>query len=214
MFDLVITGGSGGLGTAVIHAFSNPEWKITAPTHAELDVSDPAAVRGYFQSRPVDLLVVAAGITRDALLHSLEESAWDEVWITNFQGAAAAAAAVLPRMIEQGSGHIIFISSYSALHPAPGQAAYATAKAALLGLITSLARKHGPHGVRVNAILPGFLETRMTKPVSDPRRAEILAAHTLGRFNTPAAVANFIRHLHMNLPDTSGQVFQLDSRIS
>ncbi len=213
MNDLVITGGSGGLGMAVIHAFSDPEWKITAPTHAELDVTNLTALREYFQSRHVDLLIVAAGITRDAPLRRLVESEWDEVWTTNFQGAANMAAAILPGMIQQGRGHIVFISSFSALHPPLGQTAYATAKAALLGLTAVLAQLHGPHGIRINAVLPGFLETRMTEPVSVRRRAEILGAHTLGRFNTPTAVAKFIRHLHADLPHTSGQIFQLDSRI-
>ena len=117
-------------------------------------------------------------------------------------------------MIQQGNGHIVFISSYSALHPPLGQLAYATAKAALLGLTQSLARENGHHGIRVNAVLPGFLETRMTELVSEKRKIEILANHTLGRFNTPVEVAKFIRYLHQDLCHTSGQVFQLDSRIS
>jgi 3-oxoacyl-[acyl-carrier protein] reductase len=58
------------------------------------------------------------------------------------------------------------------------------------------------------------METRMTQTVSDSRKAEIQADHALGRFNAPAAVAKFIRYLHEDLPHTSGQVFQLDSRVS
>lgn len=57
------------------------------------------------------------------------------------------------------------------------------------------------------------METRMTETVSNARKAEILADHALRRFNAPAAVAKFIRHLHEDLPHTSGQVFQLDSRV-
>lgn len=211
---LVITGGGGGLGRAIAGAFADPAWDVAAPARGELDVCDPRAIRSYFEPRPVDLLVCAAGITRDAPLSRLDESAWDDVFAVNYQGAADCAAAVLPRMIGQGRGHIIFISSYSALHPAVGQAAYAAAKAAMLGLTESLARRNGPHGIRVNAILPGFLETRMTRTVSGKRKAEILEDHSLGRLNTPGAVAKFIRHLHEDLPHTSGQMFRLDSRIS
>ena len=214
MNHLVITGASGGLGQAIVEVFAAASWEIAAPAHGELDVADPAAIRGYFESRPVDLLVCAAGITRDAPLVRVDESAWDEVLAVNYQGTAACAAAVLPQMIGQGCGHIVFISSRSGIHPPLGQVAYATAKAALVGLTASLAKVNGRHGIRFNAILPGFLETRMTDSVSGKRRAEILNDHALGRFNTPATVARFIRYLHEDLPHTSGQVFQLDSRIS
>ena len=197
-----------------MESFAAASWEIAAPTHGELDVADAAAIESYFHSRPVDLLICAAGIIRDAALSHLDEFAWDQVLAVNYQGAAACAAAVLPKMIERRSGHVIFISSHSAFHPPRGQAAYATAKAALLGLTASLARRNGHHGVRVNAILPGFLETGMTESISEKRRAEILNGHILGRFNTPTIVARFIRLLAEELTHTSGQVFQLDSRIS
>ena len=209
---LVVTGGSGGLGGAIVEVFAAASWEIAAPAHAVLEVTDSMGVRNYFQSRPVDLLVCAAGFTRDAPLARLDEAAWDEVLAVNYQAAAACAAAVLPGMIARGCGHIVFISSYSALHPPLGQVPYATAKAALLGLTGSLARQHGRQGIRVNAILPGFLETRMTSSVSRARKIQVFNEHALGRFNTPVTVAKFIRHLHEDLPHTSGQVFQLDSR--
>jgi 3-oxoacyl-[acyl-carrier protein] reductase len=209
---LVITGGSGGLGQAIVDAFASPAWEMSAPGHDELDVADSTALCRWMDSRPVDLLVCAAGITRDAPLDRLNETAWDEIFAVNYQGAADCAAACLPQMIGQGHGHIVFISSYSALHPPIGQVAYAAAKAALLGLTESLAWQHGRSGIRVNAILPGFLETRMTEVVSTRRKAQVLADHHLGRFNTPATVGKFIHHLHEELPHTSGQIFQLDSR--
>lgn len=214
MKHLVITGASGGLGKAIVEVFAAASWEIVAPTHSELDVTDSAAIQGYFESRPVDLLICAAGIIRDAPLSRLDEATWDEVFAINYHGAAACAAAALLQMIERQSGHVIFISSHSAIHPPRGQAAYAAAKAALLGLTANLAQRNGRHSVRVNAILPGFLETAMTQSVSVKRRAEVLNDHVLGRLNTPATVARFIYHLHDELIHTSGQVFQLDSRIS
>lgn len=214
MNQLVITGGSGGLGQAIMRAFTGLSWDVRSPSHAELDVASRASVKSFFATLQPDLLVCAAGITRDALLSKLDESTWDELMAVNYQGAALCATAVLPGMIARGAGHIVFISSQSAVHPPVGQAGYAAAKAALLGLMTSLARKHGSHGIRINAVLPGFLETPMTAGVSVRRRAEVLEGHSLGRFNTPDSVAKFIRHLHDELPHTSGQVFQLDSRIS
>lgn len=208
----VITGGGGGLGKALVEAFSTPDWEIVAPDRATLDVSDSNAIWPWFHLRQVDLLICAAGIIRDVPILRMNEEDWNEVIAVDYQGAADAAAAVLPGMISRGRGHIVFISSHSALHPPGGQAAYATAKAALLGLTTSLARRQGPYGIRVNAILPGFLETQMTKALSTPRKTQILADHALGHFNTPAVAAKFIRYLHEHLPNTSGQIFQLDSR--
>lgn len=193
-------------------AFSG--WEVSSPSRGELDVTVPKAVQDFFKSRPVDLLVCGAGMIRDAPLVKTDERLWDEIFAVNYQGAVACAAAVMPQMIAQGGGHIIFISSQSAIHPPAGQAAYAAAKAALIGLTSSQARENGRHGIRVNVILPGFLETRMTENVSVRRKGEILTDHALGRFNTPAAVAKFIRYLHEELPHTSGQTFQLDSRIS
>jgi 3-oxoacyl-[acyl-carrier protein] reductase len=214
MKQAVITGGNGMLGRAIAAALEHPDWKILTPTSAEMDVRDQTAVCSYFQRCPAQLLVCGAGIIRDALLQGTSSDSWDEVIAVNFDGAAACALAALPHMIAAGGGHIIFISSFSALHPPPGQVAYGTAKAALLGLTQDLARRFGSDNVRVNAVLPGFLETRMTDGVVGKRREAVLGAHLLDRFNTPAEVGKFIRHLHHDLPHTSGQAFQLDSRIA
>ena len=208
----VITGGGGGLGSAINAGFRAAGWTVEAPGSDDLDVRDPVAVRRFFSDRKPDLLVCAAGITRDAPLARLGAEAWDEIWRVNYRGALACAAAAIPGMAARGAGHVVFISSHSAVSPPPGQGAYAAAKAALLGLTRDLAARHGPDNIRVNAILPGFLETRMTANVSPSRRAEVLAAHSLGRLNTSDRVAAFIRFLHHQLPHTSGQVFQLDSR--
>lgn len=208
----VITGGTGSLGRAIAGALEEPGWSVEALGSLALDVRDDAAVREFFSSRPIDLLVCAAGITRDAPLARLSDAEWDETWDVNYKGARACAEAVLPGMLERKAGHIVFISSFSALHPPVGQAAYAAAKAALLGLVADLAARHGSSGIRVNAVLPGFLETVMTESVTERRRAEILRDHVLGRFNTCRDAANFMHFLHHEMPHTSGQVFQLDSR--
>lgn len=208
----IITGGTGGLGSAIATEFRHHGWLVDAPGTADFDLRDQGSIVRYFESRAPDLLVCAAGITRDAPLARLEEAAWEETYRINFQAARRCAAEVLPGMIERGHGHIVFISSQSAVQPPAGQVAYAAAKASLLGLTTDLAEDCGSRNIRINAILPGFLETRMTQSVSGKRREQVLAAHHLGRFNTPEAVAAFIRFLHEELPHTSGQVFRLDSR--
>ncbi len=211
---LVITGGEGGLAKAIVRVFTDPSWQVIAVGRKELDVTRKDHVVRFFRNRPVDLLICCAGVAGDSLLGKLDEAMWDQILAVNYEGSAACAAAVLPEMIYRGVGHLIFLSSRSAIHPSAGQAAYVTAKAALLGLTTALARANGTNGIRVNTILPGFLETPMTQEVTIKRRAKVLEDHVLGRFNTPSTVAKFIRYLHEELPHTSGQIFQLDSRIS
>ena len=210
----VITGGTGGLGSACAEVLAAPGWSIAAPGSRELDVTNSAQVRNYFEGRDVDLLVCAAGITRDASLGKLSEEAWNETWSVNFTGALSCIRAVLPNMIERRCGHIVLISSFSALRPPRGQAPYAAAKSALLGLCADLALQHGSSNIRINAVLPGFLETAMTSSITAERCVQIMADHTLGRFNTCAHAAEFIKFLHHHMPHTSGQVFQLDSRIA
>ncbi|WP_240963783.1 SDR family NAD(P)-dependent oxidoreductase [Luteolibacter luteus] len=210
---VVITGGEGGLARAIHAAFVDAGLDVMAPGRAELDVTDEAGAKDYFRRHSPELLVCNAGITRDAPLAKLREADWDQVLAVNLRGAANCAAAALKGMLRSRSGHIVFISSYSAIHPPAGQAAYAAAKAGLIGLGKSLAKELGSAGIRVNVILPGFLETRMTEAVSPERRDQVKSEHALGRFNTPEAVAAFLRTLHLHLPHTSGQVFQLDSRV-
>ena len=212
--SIIITGGRGGLGQAIAGEFQMAGWEVVAPGRVDLDVTSPESVAAFFKDRETDLLVCNAGLTRDVPLVKLSEADWDAVLQTNLHGAARCAKIALRGMVKRRTGHVVFISSYSALHPPAGQAAYAAAKAGLIGLTKSLAQEVGRAGIRVNAVLPGFLETCMTAGVSIERREQVREEHTLGRFNTPEAVAKFIRILEEELPHTSGQVFQLDSRIA
>jgi 3-oxoacyl-[acyl-carrier protein] reductase len=209
---IVITGGEGDLATVLSHEFRDAGYDVSAPGRGTLDVSEPESIRDFFCSRQTDLLICCAGHAKDVLLAHAEEADWDRVWQTNFRGARDCSDAVLPAMINLQAGHIVFLSSHSALHPPAGQAAYAAAKRALLGLTQELATTHGPSNIRINAILPGFLDNRMTAHVSQARKSQVLEAHSLGRFNTMDRVASFVRFLHESMPHTSGQWFQLDSR--
>lgn len=208
----VITGGTGSLGRALSRVLQAGGFHVESPGSRELDVRDEIAVKEYLRDRPVDLLVCAAGVVRDALLAKTTPQAWDKVWRVNYTGCRLCAESVIPGMAARKTGHIVFVSSFSAIHPPPGQAGYATAKAALLGLMSDLALRHGSSNIRVNAVLPGFLDTPMTASVTDRRRAEVLRMHALGRLNTCENAAKFIHFLHQEMPETSGQVFRLDSR--
>lgn len=209
--EAVITGGEGDLARHLVAALDHAGFAVHAPGRNELDVTDCQSIESYFKDRHSSLLICNAGIIRDQPLARMSEADWDQVMEVNLQGALACARAALAGM--KGGGHIVFVSSYSALHPTVGQSAYATAKAALLGLVRDLAVQQGAANIRINAVLPGFLATRMTATVSEARRKEVIEQHALGRFNTPECVAAFIRFLHQELPHTSGQTFQLDSRV-
>jgi len=210
---LVITGGEGDLAIAIASRFTEGNWRVESPGRLELDVTQPDAVSNYFAMHRPDLLICNAGVIRDSTIARLDETDWQHVVDVNFHGARRCAIAALEAMLLRESGHILFVSSNSAIHPPRGQSAYAAAKAELMGITKQLAVEAGPHNIRINAILPGFLETKMTSAVADRRREDIRSAHTLGRFNTANTVAAFIWHLHHDLLHTSGQIFQLDSRV-
>ena len=211
----LITGGQGALATALRAELEAQHWQVHAPGRDALDVTDAAAVRVGIDGLPrLDLLVHNAGFLRDAPLARMSETDFAAVLEVHLRGAFLCARAALRPMLRQGGGHLVFVGSFSALSGPAGQANYAAAKAGLIGLAQSLAAEYGARGIRANVVLPGLLETPLSAALlADPeRRRRALAAHTLGRFNTPAEAARFIAFLH-SLPHTSGQVFSLDSRI-
>jgi 3-oxoacyl-[acyl-carrier protein] reductase len=210
---VIITGGTGGLGKAIALEFAGGGWEVMALGRSDFDLGEDTSVTRFFGNTPCDLLVCCAGMIRDIPLLRMEEEQWDDVLAVNYKAAARCAAAAVPGMLKMGRGHVIFVSSYAAKHPAVGQAAYAAAKAALHGLAHDMAERHGSAGLRFNVVLPGFLETKMTAAVSDRRREAIRRMHCLGNFNTVSAVAGFVRFLEEQLPFTSGQMFSLDSRL-
>jgi 3-oxoacyl-[acyl-carrier protein] reductase len=131
----------------------------------------------------------------------------------NLSGGFYVSRAALKIMSKQRHGHIVMIGSFSALKGPVGQANYAAAKAGLIGLTQSLAQEYGSRNIRVNCVLPGFLETKMTAGLTPNAREKFRQSHALGHFNTTTQVADFISFLDQQLPHTSGQIFNLDSRI-
>lgn len=210
----LITGGQGELAQAVAGSLTEAGMAVHSPGRDELDVRDEVSVADYFSKiENLDLLVCNAGITDDHLLLKMSEQSWDAVMETNLKGAFLTAKAAAKIMIKQKRGHIVFISSYSAFHPPAGQANYAAAKAALTGLAKSLAQELGGRNIRVNVVVPGFMETKMTQDLSEEVRSATQEKHTLSEFNTAEATGKFLRCLHLDMQHTSGQVFNLDSRI-
>jgi 3-oxoacyl-[acyl-carrier protein] reductase len=133
---------------------------IRCDVTSRADVEAAVALAG--ESGRLDYLVTSAGIIRDNLLHKLTDDDWESVIATHLRGSFLAVQAAQARMVEQGSGAMVLISSTSALGNR-GQANYATAKAGLQGLTKTLAIELGKFGVTANAIAPGFIVTDMTK---------------------------------------------------
>jgi 3-oxoacyl-[acyl-carrier protein] reductase len=158
------------------------------------------------------LLVNNAGIVRDDLFVKMSEADWDAVVETNLRGAFLCARAAVKLMVRRRSGHIVNVASYSGSYGAVGQSNYAAAKSGLIGLTKSLSLELGKREVRVNAVMPGFLRTKLNAHLSEARWAEVLGAHALGRLNTVEDAARFIAFLD-TMEHVSGQVFQLDSRV-
>ena len=210
----VVTGGAGDLGSAIALELRAAGWVCHAPGRGDLDVTSPASVDAYFRSvKNCALLVNCAGLTRDGLLARMDEAAWDEVMEVDFRGAVRCARAVLPGMLRSGGGAILSVGSFSALAGAVGQTNYAAAKAALIGWTRSLAREYGSRNLRANVVLPGFLETKMTRQLPEAVKERALRAHALGRFTTVAESARAIAFL-ASCTHISGQIFNLDSRIA
>ena len=210
----LVTGAAGGLGVAFVKCFQERGMDVLAPGRDALDVVSAESIKDYFAAASdIDLLVCNAGVIADRSLARMTEDAWDHVIDVNLKGAFLCAREVARGMMKRRYGHIVFVSSFSALHPPVGQVNYSAAKAALLGMMKSMAQEMGSRNIRVNAIVPGFLETKMTAGLSDEVREASRNRHVLGRFNTPEAVAEFVAHLDSQMVHTSGQVFNLDSRI-
>ena len=212
----LITGGSGDLAQAIRAELESQGWLVHAPSRQEMDVTDKAQVQRVIGALgQLDLLIHNAGITRDSLVLKMSETDFSDVLSVHLKGAFLCSQAALKIMIKQRQGHLIQIGSYSALCGPTGQANYAAAKAGLIALTQSLAAEYGPRGIRANVILPGFLDTKLTRHLLDDeaQHQRILSDHTLGELTTPQDTARFIAFLH-TLPAISGQVFQLDSRIS
>ena len=172
-------------------------------------------MRAFFSALPaLDLLINNAGVCRDGSVLKMTEVDFDHVLDVNLKGAFLTTQAALKLMSRQRHGHIVNIGSYSALSGPAGQASYAAAKAGLIGLTQSTAQEYGARNIRANCILPGFLETRMTRHLLEDAawKENLLGAHALHRLNTPQDAARFITFLH-SMENVSGQVFQLDSRI-
>jgi 3-oxoacyl-[acyl-carrier protein] reductase len=143
----------------------------------------------------LDILVNNAGITRDGLILRMKDEDWDLVLSINLKGAFLCAKAALKYMTKQRSGTIINIASIVGAMGNAGQANYVASKAGLIGLTKTIAREYANRNITANAVAPGFIETAMTKALSENVRQELAKQIPVGKLGTPEDVANAVRFL-------------------
>lgn len=159
----------------------------------------------------VDILVNNAGITRDNLLIRMSSEDWQQVIDINLTGVFNGVKAVSRVMMKQRSGSIVNISSVVGLLGNPGQINYSASKAGVLGITKSAAREMAKRGVRVNAVAPGYIRTRMTEELPEDAKKALMQNIPATRLGEPEDVANAVLFLASDLSDyMTGQVLSVD----
>ncbi|KZK73705.1 MAG: 3-oxoacyl-[acyl-carrier-protein] reductase [Pelodictyon luteolum] len=166
----------------------------------ELDVTNTEAVQKAFNdiaaaTGTIDILVNNAGITRDGLLMRMSEEDWDAVLTVNLKGTFSCTKAVSRIMMKQRSGSIVNIASIIGLMGNAGQANYAASKGGVISFTKSVAKELASRNIRVNAVAPGFISSKMTDALSDEVRQKMLEAIPLSRFGNPEDVADVVSFL-------------------
>ena len=159
----------------------------------------------------VDILVNNAGVTRDNLIMRMSEEDYDAVLDTNLKGAFNMIRQFSRGMVKQRSGKIINISSVSGVLGNAGQANYAASKAGLIGLTKSVAREFASRGINVNAVAPGFIDTDMTKNMTEEAKKTLNSMIPMGKMGSTKNIADLVLFLAGEHSDyITGQVICVD----
>jgi len=211
----LVTGASRGIGRAIATQLANQGAKVVGTATTEegakaisaaglngrvLNVRDAAqtdAMLAGLQKEFGDIAVLVnnAGITRDNLALRMKDTDWDEVMETNLKSVFRLSRAVMRGMMKARWGRIINITSVVGASGNPGQANYAAAKAGIVGLSKSLARELGSRNITVNCVAPGFIDTDMTRALSEAQKGALLAQIPLGRLGQPEDIAAAVAYL-------------------
>jgi acetoacetyl-CoA reductase len=200
---IVVTGGNRGIGAAIVSLLTdlgakvaytdlvadNPQGLGIVADVTKLESMEAAAKQIEAELGPVYGIVANAGITRDNFFAKLTPLDWDLVINVNLKGVNHTIKPFIEGMYERQAGSIVCISSISGDRGNAGQTNYAATKAAVIGLVKSLAREAARYNIRANAIAPGFINTEMTLAIPDKVRDKITAEIPCRRFGEPADIA-------------------------
>ncbi|MFK0202571.1 3-oxoacyl-ACP reductase FabG [Streptomyces lavendulae] len=206
----LVTGGNRGIGLAIARSLAESGRRVSITyrqnppppgfTAVRCDVTDGADLERALEEvsaghGPPEIIVSNAGITHSTVITATDPKSWNAVMDTNLTPAFRLARASVSGMLAAGWGRIILVSSVVGLTGSPGQAAYTTSKAAMIGLARTLAWELGPHGITANVVAPGVIDTRMAEGIRPKRREQFISMTPLRRHGTPDDVAEAVRFL-------------------
>lgn len=234
----LVTGGSGGIGKDIalelskqgvniaINYMGNKEKALEVIEELEkngvkaisikADVTNSEEVDEMFKNiednlGKIDILVNNAGITRDALLIRMKEKDWEDVIDTNLKGVFLCTKRAARVMMKKRYGKIINISSVVGVSGNIGQGNYSASKAGVIGFTKSMAKELASRGIRVNAVAPGFIKTKMTDVLKDEVKTMMKGQIPLGEFGSTEDIANLVVFLASEKSDyITGQVINID----
>jgi len=214
----LVTGGSRGIGRAVVTRFEQLGARVLAPSRAELDLADAAAVEAYAATldEPVDILVNNAGINPLAGIDELSDEALDETLAVNLTAPLRLCRALAPAMAARGYGRVVNVSSVWSVVAKPRRLSYTVSKTGLNGLTRALAVELAPRGVLVNAVAPGVVATELTSRNNTPEQlAALVEQIPLGRLAGADELAELIAFLCCERNSyITGQVLICDGGLS
>lgn len=163
----------------------------------QADITDPAQVDGLVKQglealKTIDILVNNAGVTKDQLILRMTPEDWREVMAVNLDGMFYVTRAVIRTMVRARHGRIVNLTSVVGFTGNPGQVNYASSKSAVVGFTKSLAKELGGRNITCNAVAPGFIETDMTRDLSDEQKRAILDQVPLGRMGSAEEIAKAV----------------------
>ena len=164
--------------------------------------------------QPIDILVNIAGMTYNAIFQMTSMSKMRDLFEVDFFSQILISQQIVRSMLKQKSGSIINVSSIAGIDGNAGQVAYSGAKAALIGATKTMALELGVHGIRVNAVAPGVIDTEMTQSLSADIKAELLSPAAIPRLGTKEDVAKVLLYLGSDYSEyITGQVIRIDGGI-